>query len=186
MLEDESDYLRLKDDAYEREYTEVTMSNTAPSSYKNYLGNSYKFISFDVYNSLNRETTFRESYQILDFLGDVGGLLELCKSMIGALVTWLAEAKLLNMFARTLFRVKRAQIAKNTFDTGQKVVGVKCFAYYYLYYTRIQCCCRPKSFRIQQKFIDKAADEMDHHTDIIRFIKQKKMASMTIWSLSTA
>ena len=39
----------------------------------------------------------------MDFLGDVGGLLDLCKIMISLFVMWIAEAKLLNMMSRQMF-----------------------------------------------------------------------------------
>ena len=66
------------------------MEGTTPSSYNDYLNNRYKFVSFDLYVSLNKQTTFRETYQVLDWLGDVGGLFGLCKNLVGMMVTWIA------------------------------------------------------------------------------------------------
>ena len=36
----------------------------------------YKFVSFDLYVSLDSLVTERESYSLLEWLGDIGGLLD--------------------------------------------------------------------------------------------------------------
>lgn len=100
--------LRLGQDPDTWAYSEITMGLSSPSSNRTYIPDkndkiNYKFISFDLFISLNKKTIERESYQVLDFLGDVGGLLDLCKLGIGLLITWVAEAKLLNMMSRQMF-----------------------------------------------------------------------------------
>jgi hypothetical protein len=107
-LEDEWHMLRLGQDPDTWAYSEITMGLSSPSSNRTYIPDkndkiNYKFISFDLFISLNKKTIERESYQVLDFLGDVGGLLDLCKLGIGLLITWVAEAKLLNMMSRQMF-----------------------------------------------------------------------------------
>lgn len=60
----------------------------------------------------------------------------------------------------------------------------KCFAFWYLF-CKIACCCRSREFKEQQKFIDKAGDEVDRQTDLLKLIKQKNMAAKTIWVLAS-
>jgi hypothetical protein len=60
----------------------------------------------------------------------------------------------------------------------------KCFAFWYLF-CKFGLCCRSREYKEQQKFIDKAGDEVDRQTDLLRLIKQKNMAAKTIWVLAS-
>jgi len=105
-------------------------------------------------------------------------------------VTWIAEAKLLNIMSRSMFLLptkhdeETAQEQKGKFDHGRKMMAKKCFAYYYLFF-KCFCCCRTKEFKEQQKFIDKAGAEVDRQTDLLTLIRQKNMAAKTIWVLAS-
>jgi hypothetical protein len=107
----------------------------------------------------------------LDFLGDVGGLLDLCKIIIGIFITWIAEAKLLNIMSRQMFVLPTKNKKEDlTFDYGKPMFAKKCFAFWYLF-CKCGCCCRSREFKEQQKFIDKAGDEVDRQTDLLKLIK---------------
>jgi hypothetical protein len=59
---------------------------------------------------------------VLDFLGDVGGLLDLCKLLIGMFITWIAEAKVHNIMSREIYNrptpgTKRGHV----FDEGKPI-----------------------------------------------------------------
>jgi len=89
-LEDDTDYIRIGQEPHNTNYTKFSKTEASPSSWTDYKGNRYKFISFDLFMSSDKQTTFRETYQTLDFLGDIGGLLDICHMFLSIFISWVA------------------------------------------------------------------------------------------------
>ena len=64
----------------------------------------YKFVSFDIYVSLDSLVTERESYSLLEWLGDIGGLLDaqfyICRFLVGPIATFRLKSLLLSSVFR--------------------------------------------------------------------------------------
>ena len=63
----------------------------------------YKFFSLQI--NVSDETTYqhRATYELLEFLGDVGGLLGFFIALIGALISWLSQSKITSLIANRFY-----------------------------------------------------------------------------------
>ena len=72
----------------------------------------YKFTSYEINLSADKKVINRETYSLLDWLGDVGGLIDalryLCKFLIGPVTSFSLQATLLS----TLFRQRPSEVFK--------------------------------------------------------------------------
>ena len=65
----------------------------------------YKFAGFAIWMSLDSEITERETYGLLEWLGDIGGLIDALRYLVGFLLTPLAayslKVELLNSVSKS-------------------------------------------------------------------------------------
>ena len=64
----------------------------------------YKFVSFDIYVTLDALVTERESYSLLEWLGDIGGLLDALQYIGRFLVGPVAAFSLKTQLLGSVFR----------------------------------------------------------------------------------
>ena len=85
----------------------------------------YKFTSYEINLSADKKVINRETYSLLDWLGDVGGLIDalryLCKFIIGPVTSFSLQATLLSKLFRqrpsdVLKRLNSVKINKSFFN----------------------------------------------------------------------
>ena len=64
----------------------------------------YKFVSFDLYVTLDSLVTERESYSVLEWLGDIGGLLDALQYIGHFLVGPIATYSLKTLLLSSIFK----------------------------------------------------------------------------------
>lgn len=112
--------------------------------------------------SSDKKTTFRETYQLLEFLGDIGGLLEISMLFVGYFVTWVARGKINQYFAHKMYlkpNLDWDEAKEKKKDPGQKIPGINCFECRYIL-CKLILCCRSKSFRKDEDILERASHEM--------------------------
>jgi hypothetical protein len=72
VVEDETDYIKFGVNEYERPFKYVDLGTLSPSTWTNYP-TKYKFFSFNLHASDYKINIARETYDILEWLGDIGG-----------------------------------------------------------------------------------------------------------------
>mmetsp|Transcript_29120 Transcript_29120/g.36103 ORF Transcript_29120/g.36103 Transcript_29120/m.36103 type:complete len:133 (-) Transcript_29120:874-1272(-) len=109
-LEDEIAYLQYGQ-AAESDFYSYTMSNNIPSSWNTWpspenLNARYKYVSIEYNMNLDKMNWTRSTYSLLDWLGDLGGLMDILLK-IGSLMTEpMAHFTLQVTLMTSLFRFK--------------------------------------------------------------------------------
>ena len=90
VLDDETNLLPIATD--ERVFHTFELEKPQPTSWVNFPttlepNNKFKYASFDIYFSQDTQFWSRQTYSLLDFLGDLGGLYEAQKYIFGFLVS---------------------------------------------------------------------------------------------------
>ena len=96
---------------YDHEFPQPSSWNKFPTVEN--PSRKYKFTSLEVNLSLHKKVVNRQSYSLLDWLGDFGGLIDglyyFCKFLISPVVAFSLQATLLS----TLFRVRPTSALKS-------------------------------------------------------------------------
>ena len=85
QVEDESAFLQLGQQE-EYEFYQFTMDQPTPSSWTHFP-TRYKFLSFEMNMHRDRIKLNRQTYSLLDWLGDLGGLTDALYIIFSILVT---------------------------------------------------------------------------------------------------
>ena len=80
----------------------LTMGPTYPSAYTSYP-NKYKFIGLTISVEDSRNLISRETYSLLEFLGDIGGLYEFLYLFSYAVVKIFTPMTFISLFANKMF-----------------------------------------------------------------------------------
>ena len=83
MLEDESSLFQIGEQE-ERVFHTIQLEAPQPTSWVNFPtdekpNNKYKYASFDIYFSQDQQIWNRQTYSLLDLMGDLGGLFDALK-----------------------------------------------------------------------------------------------------------
>ena len=113
MLEDESSYLQYGQ-TVETEYFNFHMKETMPSGWINYPTEAspntlYKFISVEINLSLDLISWERSTYNVLDWLGDLGGLYDALFILLKALLSPIAGFTLYSTLLTKFFRFRASE-----------------------------------------------------------------------------
>ena len=113
MLEDESSYLQYGQ-TVETEYFNFKMKETLPSGWINYPTEAspntlYKFISVEINLSLDLISWERSTYNVLDWLGDLGGLYDALFILLKALLSPIAGFTLYSTLLTKFFRFRASE-----------------------------------------------------------------------------
>ena len=100
-VEDESDYLQIGQ-FYEESIFHYTFGFPAASSWI-YFPHKYKFISLELFFHFDKITFSREPYSLLEYFGDIGGLLDFLFLIGMALIAPLTIFKLQATLLEQLF-----------------------------------------------------------------------------------
>ena len=97
----------------ERDFYTYSLSESLPSSWINWPtpekpSNRYKYISVEWNMSLNQMVWTRQTYSLLDWLGDLGGLLDILFYIGRALVEPAAHFTLNTTLMTSFFRYKQS------------------------------------------------------------------------------
>jgi len=79
-------------------------TNILPSSYNDYPL-KYKYIGLEFALDMDVQTTDRQSYGFLDFIGDLGGLSEILKMSVGWILCKLSGMRLSAIMINRLYHV---------------------------------------------------------------------------------
>jgi len=102
MLEDETEYLNIGIPT-ERKYNYIDIKGIAQPSYYNDYPYNTKVISFHLFANSEMKILGRETYSVLEFLGDMGGLNDALQIIFGMLIAPFATLQLQSMLANKLF-----------------------------------------------------------------------------------
>jgi hypothetical protein len=149
-LEDETSFVNLGLSEVNREALSLTMGPTFPSAFASYP-DAYKFIGLTINVDDTKNLIQRETYSLLEFLGDIGGLYEFLYLFTYSLVKLFTSMKFISIFANKMFEWNEPDsfdkfgcytqriIDKETKTTAIKIP--KCLEILTV------CCCPPKWFR---------------------------------------
>ena len=110
MVSDETNYFRWTESITERHYNPIVFGAPLMSGHTSYPTREnpdgmYKFAGFAIWMSLDSEITERETYGLLEWLGDIGGLIDALRYLVGFLLTPLAayslKVELLNSVSKS-------------------------------------------------------------------------------------
>ena len=108
-LSDESAFLQLGQQT-EQDFFDFSIGDQKPSKYYTWP-NNFKFTSIALYQSLDVEVTERQTYSILDLLGDVGGLNDSLRLIGASLVSPFASFALNSKLAKLLQRLLQGSLS---------------------------------------------------------------------------
>ena len=108
-LSDETEYLNYGQESVSRTFTELQWANPQPSSWTAFPTEEdpdalYKFFSIDLYVSLDSIVTERETYSLLEWLGDIGGLVDAFRYLGGFIVAPIASFSLQSELLHSIFK----------------------------------------------------------------------------------
>lgn len=167
-LVDEVDYIQIGQQK-ETDYTSIAFGKEQMSKYNTWPTKAepmiYKFNSF--WFELRQYTTVieRETYSLLDWAGDVGGLYEalylICLNFIRPIATIVLRSELLSRAFKLVKGRKTAQMELSQIAVEKNI------------FRSIQICGRKKS-RYRRK-IERANSLIMGQLDVVRFVQQQRM-----------
>ena len=129
----------------------LTMGPTYPSAFTSYP-KTYKFIGLTISTEDSRNLINRETYSLLEFLGDIGGLYEFLYLFSYAWVIILTRMTFISLFANRMFEWSEPEGFNTSWCLSPRIVPgenkhspmkiptcLELFA--------VCCCFRPKWFR---------------------------------------
>ena len=112
LLEDDVGILQYGS-ASEHTYLDFSISDATPSSWSFYPtaenpSSLYKFTSMEVKTSLDLFTWSRQTYSLLDWLGDIGGLFDALRYLFFSLAYPVSEFALQTSMLASFFRLQQS------------------------------------------------------------------------------
>ena len=104
VLDDETDYLQFGQ-SYERNYTSFSMSPNLLASSYNKFPYEFKFLGTEISINMDIGITERQTYGVLDYLGDLGGLVEILKLSVGYMLYKFSTMRLNGLMLNRLYHV---------------------------------------------------------------------------------
>ena len=104
MLQDEVGFVKTGKESVENFYT-IDFIKPQPSSWTNYPS-LYKFTGFELNLSFDENITQRETYDILEWMGDLGGLFEALQIIGYIIMAPITAFALSSHMANLLFLIK--------------------------------------------------------------------------------
>jgi hypothetical protein len=106
----------------------MDMGTPEDSAWTNYP-NKYKFISLAFFMSVDAQVTNRETYEFLEYLGDIGGLIDILKLLLAAVAYTFNQNRLNSVLTNRLFHLtpleKEHQISEPIIFLKRAGIGIK-------------------------------------------------------------
>jgi hypothetical protein len=165
-----------------------------PSSY-NKFPNGYKYIGVEVLLNMDILSTERQTYGILDYLGDIGGLSELLQLTVGWFLFRLSAMRLNALMINRLYHISTGDKDMNNLvdemleaagkksnkiikrPNGDIALGVPRFIGCELIIYKCLFCCKNAvpGMKEYEKAIDIGSKSFTQDLDVVRFVRRFRM-----------
>ena len=152
----------------------------------------YKFASVEIHQENSIYKTNRQTYNLLEYLGDIGGLLDAMLFIAHIALYPVYNFNVSNFLTQRLFRKKTSSDDASSSPQSPKSDDLPSFQQYFLSGKRIKgmeflfyTFCRTKSRKSYKAQLRKANQILDRELDLQKFIMRQRMQSTAILSLLT-
>ena len=129
--------------------------------------NSSKIISLQLQAADTVKVTSRETYSILPYFGDIGGLYEFLSIFVGLIVSTFSGINLKAFVANKLYSWMSPMTGVREAIPNYPYLEIQ-----HLFQHFVLCCCRSKWHRAYEEALDKIDGDLLKQFDFIRFSKR--------------
>ena len=183
-LEDETDFLQVGQ-TDQRTYYTVGMLDPKPTGWVNFPDESqpdnyFKYASYEFELNLDVMQWSRQTYSVLDFLGDIGGLYDALRIIAAAFVAPLSQFALRVDLMASLFNY--SDVHKHTSQIGnetliekgrierRRFLSVNCIGYFY----------KRKKQRLYRLQLQEADAKLNGHLDLSHLIQRNEFTKAAL------